>query len=81
MTIVAIRLSAYPHWEEHDDLAGQAISVEFEEVHKSQSFDSDIGAISDCASVFDKCLLTRDESAKEVEGLEDRPILSFEELE
>ena len=45
---VAIRLSAYPYWQEHDDIAGQAIAVEFEEVHKSQNLDSDVGAISDC---------------------------------
>ena len=82
MTNLTIRLSAYPYWQEHDDLAGQAIAVEFEEVHKSQSMDSGgAGAVSDCALAFDKSLLARDESTKEVEGLEGRPILSFEEFE
>ena len=51
---VAIRLSAYPYGQEHDDLAVQAIAEEFEEVHKSQNFDSDVGAESGCALVFDK---------------------------
>ena len=78
---VAIRLSAYPYWQKHDDIAGQAIAVEFEEVHKRQKLDSDVGAVSDCVSVFDKSLLARGQSTKEVEGLEHRPVLSFEKLE
>ena len=43
---VAIRLSAYPYWQEYDDVAGQAIAVGFEEVHKRQRLDSDVGAVS-----------------------------------
>ena len=81
VTNVALKLSACLYRQEYDNLAGQAVAAEFEQVHKSQTLDSDVGGISDCALVFDKSPLARDESTKDVEGLEHGPVLSFKELE